>query len=95
MIAVPASPVFYWVAFLTLVGFAEMGVDKLLAVGRRSRISERMLWATALLGGVLGIVVGALVFHHKTSKAEFWAPVVVAALLWGALAILLARPQVF
>jgi uncharacterized membrane protein YsdA (DUF1294 family) len=95
LIAVPSSPIFYWVAFLTLLGFAEMGVDKLLAVGRRSRISEMTLWATALLGGVLGIVVGGLVFHHKTSKAEFWAPVVVAAVLWGALAIFLARPQVF
>lgn len=95
MIEVPASPIFYWVAFLTLVGFAEMGVDKLLAVWRRSRVSEGTLWATALLGGVLGIVAGGLVFHHKTSKAEFWAPVIVAAILWGAFAIFLARPEVF
>ena len=95
MIALPDSPIFYWVALLTLLGFAEMGVDKLLAVSKRSRVSERTLWVTALLGGVLGIVVGGLVFHHKTSKAEFWAPVVVAALLWGAFAIFLVRPQVF
>lgn len=95
MIEVPASPIFYWVAFLTLVGFAEMGVDKLLAVWRRSRVSEGTLWATSLLGGVLGIVAGGLVFHHKTSKAEFWAPVIVAAILWGAFAIFLARPEVF
>ena len=95
MIAVLASLMFYWVASLTLLGFAAMGVDKLLAVWRRSRVSERTLWATALLGGFLGIVVGGLVFHHKTSKAEFWAPVVVAAVLWGAFAIFLARPQVF
>jgi uncharacterized membrane protein YsdA (DUF1294 family) len=93
--AIPASPIFYWVAFFTLLGFAAMGLDKLLAVGRRSRISERTLWTTALVGGVLGIVVGGLVFHHKTSKTEFWAPVVVAAVLWGAFAIFIVRPQVF
>jgi len=95
MSTVPASLIFYWVALLTILGFAEMGVDKLLAVGRRSRVSERTLWATALLGGLLGIVVGGLVFHHKTSKPEFWAPVVVAAVLWGAVAILIVKPQVF
>jgi uncharacterized membrane protein YsdA (DUF1294 family) len=89
------SPALYWVAALSLVGFAEMGIDKLLAVGRRSRVSERTLWATALVGGVAGIVLGGLVFHHKTSKAGFWAPVVAAAVIWGALAIFLAKPQVF
>jgi len=72
-----------------------MGVDKLLAVGRRSRISERTLWGTALVGGFLGIFVGGLVFHHKTSKTEFWVPVVVSALLWAAVAILVTRPHVF
>jgi uncharacterized membrane protein YsdA (DUF1294 family) len=80
---------------VSLFGFAAMGVDKLLAVGRHSRVSERTLWLAALLGGFLGIVAGGLVFHHKTSKTEFWAPVVVSAVLWVAVAIFLIRPQVF
>lgn len=80
--ALPASPIFDWVAVVSIFGFVAMGADKLLAVGRRSRVSERTLWLTALLGGFLGIFVGAVVFHHKTSKPEFWAPVVVSALLW-------------
>ncbi|HVC27722.1 MAG TPA: DUF1294 domain-containing protein [Nitrososphaerales archaeon] len=95
MPAIPASLLFEWVALLSLSGFAAMGVDKLLAVGRRSRISERTLWGTALVGGFLGIFVGGLVFHHKTSKTEFWVPVVVSALLWAAVAILVTRPHVF
>ena len=69
---------------MSLFGFAAMGIDKMLAVGRRSRVSERTLWATALVGGFLGIVAGGVVFHHKTSKPEFWAPVGVSALLWVA-----------
>ena len=95
MPAIPASPLLDWVVLVSLFGFVAMGVDKLLAVGRRSRVSERTLWLTALLGGVLGIFVGGLVFHHKTSKAEFWVPVAVAAFLWAAVAILLTRPHIF
>ena len=66
----------------SLLGFAAMGIDKLLAAGRRSRVSERTLWLTALFGGFVGIFLGGLVFRHKTSKREFWAPVVVSAVLW-------------
>jgi len=93
--AIPASPLFDWVALVSLLAFLAMGVDKMLAMGRRSRVSERTLWLTALLGGVAGIFVGALVFHHKTSKPEFWGPVVVAAVLWAAIGILLTRPHLF
>jgi len=64
----------------------------MLAVGRRSRISEKTLWLTALLGGFLGVFFGGLVFHHKTSKPEFWAPVAVSVVLWAVVAILLTRP---
>lgn len=84
-----------WVGLVSLFGFAAMGVDKLLAAGRRSRISERSLWLTALIGGFAGIIVGGFAFHHKTSKSEFWAPVLVSAVLWTLVAILLTRPQVF
>ncbi len=77
---------------MSLFGFAAMGVDKLLAVGRRSRGSERTLWLTALLGGVVGIVVGGYVFHHKTSKPGFWPPVVISAVVWAAV-IALSSPH--
>lgn len=73
-----------WLALVSLFGFGAMGVDKLLAVGKRNRVSERSLWLAALLGGFPGVFAGGLVFHHKTSKAEFWPPVVVAAVLWVA-----------
>jgi uncharacterized membrane protein YsdA (DUF1294 family) len=69
-----------------------MGVDKMLAVGRRSRVSERTLWLTALLGGFVGIFIGGYALHHKTSKAEFWLPVVISAILWAAV-IALSSPH--
>jgi len=84
-----------WLVLVSLFGIGAMGVDKLMAVGRRSRVSERSLWLIALIGGFGGIIFGGMVFHHKTSKAGFWAPVLVSALLWIALAIFLTRPHVF
>ncbi|MDG6967521.1 MAG: DUF1294 domain-containing protein [Nitrososphaerota archaeon] len=82
MILVPPLLLVGWLGSLTLVGFATMGVDKLLAVGGRGRIRERTLWLTALLGGFLGIIAGGMVFHHKTSKTAFWPPVAVCTVLW-------------
>ena len=82
-----------WLALVSLFGFAAMGVDKLLAVGRLRRVSERTLWLTALVGGFLGIFAGAVVFHHKTSKPEFWGPVVVAVVIWVVVLVLLTKPQ--
>lgn len=95
MLTIPVSLLIEWVALVSLFGFGAMGVDKLLAMGRRSRVSERTLWLTSLLGGFPGIFVGGLVFHHKTSKTEFWVPVVVSAVLWVAVATFLTKPQVF
>ncbi len=72
-----------WVGAASLLGFIAMGIDKLLAVGGHSRISERTLWLVALVGGFAGIFIGGRVFHHKTSKMEFWGPVIASAILWA------------
>lgn len=82
-----------WLGVVSLLGFVVMGIDKLLAVWRRNRVRERTLWLTALLGGFVGIFLGGFVFHHKTSKAEFWAPVIVSAVLWVTAVMLLDRPM--
>ena len=85
-----ASPVLYWLAIASLFGLGVMGVDKLLARGRVSRISERTLWLTALDGGLPGIFVAGLVFRHKISKRGFWVPVFAAAMIWIAVLGLLS-----
>jgi uncharacterized membrane protein YsdA (DUF1294 family) len=72
-----------WLLIMGSVGFAGMGIDKALArFNWGDRISERSLWIAALIGGFLGIIVGAVTFHHKTSKGSFWPPVVLAVALW-------------
>jgi uncharacterized membrane protein YsdA (DUF1294 family) len=71
-----------WIVIVGVVGFTLMGYDKLQSKVRKSRISEKNLWITALVGGFLGIVAGAVVFHHKVSKSSFWPPVLAAMALW-------------
>lgn len=71
-----------WLTLVSILSFVAMGIDKLLAVSHRTRIMERTLWVVALLGGFLGIFLGGFVFRHKTSKMEFWAPVVASAVIW-------------
>ena len=72
-----------WILIVGLIGFFAMGADKLMATSNWSdRISEKTLWLTALSGGFVGIFAGAQIFHHKTSKTEFWVPVVFAMMLW-------------
>ena len=74
-----------WEMVIGIAGIVAMGGDKLLAVMGWDRISEKTLHIIALLGGFWGIIVGAFLFHHKTSKPEFWPPVLFGAALWAAL----------
>ncbi len=57
-----------------------MGADKKRAIRREWRISEKTLFAVAILGGSLGAVCGMWVFHHKTKHWHF---------VWGMPVILL------
>jgi uncharacterized membrane protein YsdA (DUF1294 family) len=69
-----------------VVGVLMMGFDKLAAVSGSYRLSERFLWLLALAGGFWGVVLGGILFHHKTHKPSFWIPVGLAIIVWGAVA---------
>ncbi|MFH1405115.1 MAG: DUF1294 domain-containing protein [Patescibacteria group bacterium] len=51
--------------------FILYGLDKLFATSRMWRVSERLLFFTALLFGSPGAIIGMNLFHHKTSKTSF------------------------
>jgi len=74
-----------WLFILGLLGFTLMGFDKRRARTRGRRVPERTFFELALIGGALGIVAGAFVFHHKTAKASFLVVVIVIAIGWIAL----------
>lgn len=60
-----------YVIMSNVIGFLLMGIDKLKAKRRRYRIPERTLFATAILGGSIGILIGMYVFRHKTRHLSF------------------------
>jgi uncharacterized membrane protein YsdA (DUF1294 family) len=91
----PFSLLLYWVGLVSLVALIVMGVDKLLAMGKFRRVSERSIWLLALLGGFPGVFLGGFLFHHKTSKPSFWVPVGLSAALWVAAVAYLLRPGIF
>ncbi|MDF2510173.1 MAG: putative rane protein [Herbinix sp.] len=74
--------IYGYLSFMTLLGFAVMGIDKRKAKQRAWRIPEKTLFAIAFLGGGIGSLLGMYVFHHKTKHKKFvlWLPV--AALLY-------------
>jgi uncharacterized membrane protein YsdA (DUF1294 family) len=68
-----------------------MGFDKASARGRRARISENSFGLISLAGGFPGVILGGLIFHHKTSKPQFWIPVAAAVLIWGGLLLFVLK----
>ncbi|UCZ52227.1 DUF1294 domain-containing protein [Bacillus shivajii] len=56
---------------LTLISFIMMGRDKHRARKNAWRTSEKSLLTVALLGGVIGAMLGTKYFRHKTKKPLF------------------------
>ena len=48
-----------------------MAYDKRASIKNKQRISEASFMVLTLFGGIVGIVLSALMFHHKVSKRSF------------------------
>lgn len=81
------SPLLAWIAGWSPVAFAAYGIDKRAAVRGGWRIPETVLHGLALVGGVIGAWAGRLVFRHKTQRPMFLVALVIATIVWGAIAI--------
>ena len=62
---------FALIIFMNVLAFALMGIDKRRAIRGAERIPERTLLLTGFLLGGPGLLLGALVWHHKTRKLKF------------------------
>ncbi len=58
------------VLLINLTAYFLMGLDKHNAVKHKRRIPERVLLGFAVCFGSIGILLGMLAFHHKTSKSR-------------------------
>lgn len=61
----------WYLTAINLLLLIMMGADKIRAKQHRWRISERMLFVIAALGGSLGGLLGMLIFRHKTKHLVF------------------------
>lgn len=60
-----------YLLFVNIVAFFMMGIDKKRARKKEWRISEKVLFLSALAGGSAGSVFGMHLFHHKTKHWYF------------------------
>ncbi len=63
--------VLIYLAFINLVGFFAMFLDKQKAKKDKWRIPEKTLFLIAILGGSIGTTVGMNLFRHKTKHWYF------------------------
>ena len=56
---------------MNIISFFMMYLDKRRAIKHKWRISEKTLFAFALLGGSLGSILGMYTFRHKTKRWYF------------------------
>lgn len=62
----------YYLFVINMISFILYGIDKLLAILKKNRISERWLFFLSLIGGPLGCILGMFVFRHKVKKLKFY-----------------------
>lgn len=60
-----------YIAFVSLISFFLVVIDKLNAIRGRRRVRESTLIMFSLLGGSVIMYLSMNVFHHKTQKNKF------------------------
>lgn len=63
-----------WIYYLVVVNGVTCclyGLDKWKAIHHKWRISENILFLSAILGGSIGALFGMYAFHHKTKHKKF------------------------
>ena len=56
---------------INILSFILYGIDKLKAIKKKERISEKTLILIGILGGSIGSLIGMNLFRHKTKKLKF------------------------
>lgn len=60
-----------YLIIINILSFILYGIDKLKAIKKKERISEKALILTGILGGSIGSLIGMNLFRHKTKKLKF------------------------
>jgi len=83
-LSLPQFVLMIYLLIINLIVFFVYGLDKIKAPTNSRRVSERMLWFLALIGGSVGAIVSMHIFRHKTKKLSFQAllAVIILAQVW-------------
>jgi uncharacterized membrane protein YsdA (DUF1294 family) len=79
----------YIIVAANLIAFIQMAIDKRLAIKQKSRIPEAQLIAPTLFGGFPGVLLGIILFRHKTVKKSFQFKLALALILFSGMAYFL------
>ena len=63
--------VYAYLLIINAIGFLIMHMDKQKAKKKQWRIPERSIMTIAASGGSLGVLLGMLIFRHKTNHLRF------------------------
>lgn len=83
------NTILYIAIAASLIAFVQMGIDKRLAVKQKNRIPEAQLIAPTLFGGIVGVLLGMILFRHKTVKKSFQLKLLLVFILFCAIAYFL------
>ncbi|QEK13597.1 DUF1294 domain-containing protein [Crassaminicella thermophila] len=66
---------FYFLLYVLIINiytFCLTGIDKYKARKEKWRVNEKNFFITALLGGAAGVMMGMVMFRHKTKHKTFY-----------------------
>ena len=82
-IAMPNIPVIVWYfGSINLFSFILFGIDKLNSTKERKRVPELSFHFFSLIGGVLGLLLGVVLFRHKLNNRYFLLLQLIILILW-------------
>lgn len=73
----------YYLIIINIVSFIMYGVDKLAALRKGNRISERSLFFLSFIGGSIGSMLGMFLFRHKIRKVKFYMWNILMVFVWS------------
>ena len=71
----------FYLLIINIISFLFFGIDKYLAIKKKTRISEFSLLVLILAGGYIGSLLGMILFHHKTRKIKFYLYIIISIIL--------------
>lgn len=71
-----------YLVIVNFISFIIYGVDKFLSIKHYYRISEFILLSFGFVGGVVGSMLGMIVFKHKTKKIKFKIYLFIYFVMW-------------